>query len=167
MARKKTLEELQTEREKAEQDLRMRQENLKKLKQKEAELTRSQRTHRLCTHGDILEQYISTDEFTDEQSDRILKAIFRRSETIEMLQSVKRQAESQSETYEVPYCVRAQLYTPLSVQLRSSPDGRLQLGSHPSARLPSLGTLPLSLRRLCLLPFCTLRHAPAFRGAGS
>ena len=36
MARKKTLEELQAEREKAEQDLRMRQENLKKLKTKEA-----------------------------------------------------------------------------------------------------------------------------------
>lgn len=99
MARKKTLEELQAEREKAEQDLRMRQENLKKLKQKEAELTRSQRTHRLCTHGAMLEQYISPDDFTDEQIDRILKAVFRRSETIEMLQSVKRQAEGQSETY--------------------------------------------------------------------
>ena len=37
MARKKTLEELQAEREKAEQDLKMRQENLNKLKQKEAE----------------------------------------------------------------------------------------------------------------------------------
>ena len=95
MARKKTLEELQAEREKAEQDLRMRQENLKKL----AELTRSQRTHRLCTHGAMLEQYISPDEFTDEQIDRILKAVFRRSETIEMLKSVKRQTEGQSETY--------------------------------------------------------------------
>ena len=99
MARKKTLEELQAEREKAEQDLRMRQENLKRLKQKEAELTRSQRTHRLCTHGAMLEQYISPDEFTDEQIDRILKAVFRRSETIEMLKSVKRQTEGQSETY--------------------------------------------------------------------
>ena len=47
----------------------------------------------------MLEQYISPDEFTDEQIDRILKAIFRRSDTIEMLQSVKRQAEGQSETY--------------------------------------------------------------------
>jgi hypothetical protein len=99
MARKKALEELQAEREKAEQDLRMRQENLKKLKQKEAELTRGQRTHPLCTHGAMLVQYISPDEFTGEQIDRILKAIFIRSETIEMLQNVKRQAEGQSETY--------------------------------------------------------------------
>ena len=97
MARKKTLEELQAEREKAELDLKLRQENLKKLKQKEAELTRSQRTHRLCTHGAMLEQYISPDEFTDEQYDRILKALFRRSDNLEMIQSVKRQAESQSE----------------------------------------------------------------------
>lgn len=99
MARKKTIDELRIEREKAEQDLKLRQENLKKLKQKEAELTRAARTHRLCTHGAMLEQYISPDEFTDEQIDRILKAIFRRSDTIEMLQNVKRQSEGQSETY--------------------------------------------------------------------
>ena len=38
MARKKTIDELRIEREKAEQDLKLRQENLKKLKAKEAEL---------------------------------------------------------------------------------------------------------------------------------
>lgn len=64
MARKKTLEELQTEREKAEQDLKMRQENLKKLKQKEAELTRNARTHRLCIHGTILNHDLSLKEIT-------------------------------------------------------------------------------------------------------
>ena len=97
MARKKTLDELRIEREKAEQDLKLRQENLKKLKQKEAELTRAARTHRLCTHGAMLEQYISPDEFTDEQIDRILRAVFRRSETIEMLENVKQQNETQGE----------------------------------------------------------------------
>lgn len=97
MARKKTIEELRIEREKAEQDLKLRQENLKKLKQKEAELTRNARTHRLYTHGAILEQYLSPEEFTDEQIDRILRAVFRQSETIEMLENVKRQNESQSE----------------------------------------------------------------------
>ena len=64
MARKKTIDELRIEREKAEQDLKLRQENLKKLKAKEAELTRNARTHRLCTHGAMLEQYLSPDEFT-------------------------------------------------------------------------------------------------------
>ena len=64
MARKKTIDELRIEREKAEQDLKMRQENLKKLKQKEAELTRSQRTHHLCSHGTILNHDLSLKEIT-------------------------------------------------------------------------------------------------------
>ena len=34
-----------------------------------------------------------------EQIELILKALFRRSDNLEMIQSVKRQAESQSETY--------------------------------------------------------------------
>ena len=97
MARKKTIDELRIEREKAEQDLKLRPENRKKLKAREAELTRAARTHRLCTHGAMLEQYLSPDEFTDEQYDRILKALFRRSDNLEMIQSVKRQAESQRE----------------------------------------------------------------------
>ncbi len=77
----------------------MRQENLKKLKQKEAELTRNARTHRLCTHEAMLEQYLSPDEFTTEQIELILKALFRRSDNLEMIQSVKRQTEDKSETY--------------------------------------------------------------------
>ena len=97
MARKKTIDELRIEREKAEQDLKLRQENLKKLKAREAELIRNARTHRLCTHGAMLEQYLPPDEFPDEQIDRILRAIFRRSDTIEMLKSVKQQIENQSE----------------------------------------------------------------------
>lgn len=44
MARKKTIDELRIEREKAEQDLKLRQENLKKLKAMEAELTHNART---------------------------------------------------------------------------------------------------------------------------
>ncbi len=46
----------------------------------------------------MLEQYLAPEEFTDEQIDRILRAVFRRPDTFEMLQSVKRQAESRSET---------------------------------------------------------------------
>ena len=96
MARKKTIDELRIEREKAEQDLKLRQENLRKLRKKEAELTRNARTHRLFTHGAMLEQYLSPDEFTDEQIESILKSVFRRTDIIEMLESVKRQAETMS-----------------------------------------------------------------------
>lgn len=69
------------------------------MKAKEAELTRNARTHRLCTHGAMLEQYLSPDEFTTEQIETILKALFRRSDNLEMIQSVKRQVESRSDTY--------------------------------------------------------------------
>ena len=98
MARKKTIDELRIEREKAEQDLKLKQDNLRKLRKKEAELTRNARTHRLCTqtHGAMLEQYLSPDEFTDEQIESILKSVFRRTDIIEMLESVKRQATDQS-----------------------------------------------------------------------
>ncbi len=51
MARKKTIDELRIEREKAEHVLKLRQENLKKLNVKEGGLTRNARPHRLCTHG--------------------------------------------------------------------------------------------------------------------
>lgn len=95
MARKKTIDELRIERKKAEQDLKLRQENLRKLRKKEAELTRNARTHRLCTHGAMLEQYLSPDEFTDEQIESILKSVFRRTDIIEMLERVKRQAADQ------------------------------------------------------------------------
>ena len=51
MARKKTIDELRIECEKAEQNLKLRQKNLKQLSAKEAEMTRNARTHRFCTHG--------------------------------------------------------------------------------------------------------------------
>ena len=105
MARKKMIEELRSEQEKLEQELKVKTQNLKALRQQEAELARKERTHRLCTHGAMMEQYLSPEEFTDEQIERILRAIFRRSDTIEMLESVKRQAESQSDTYLSGICM--------------------------------------------------------------
>lgn len=90
MARKKTIEELRMEREKAEQDLKIRQQNLKKLKQKEAELTRRERTHRLCTHGAMLEKYLDPEEFTSEQIDYFLNVLFRKQETQDLLDYARR-----------------------------------------------------------------------------
>ena len=98
MAHRKTLEELQAARVKAEEKLKLRQDNLKKLKQQEAELTRKARTHRLCTHGAMLEQYLDPEEFTDEQIDGILRAIFNSHDTHVILLRVREQIQSQSET---------------------------------------------------------------------
>ncbi len=90
VARKKTIEELRMEREKAEQDLKIRQQNLKKLKQKEAELTRRERTHRLCTHGAMLEKHLDPEEFTSEQIDYFLNVLFRKQETQDLLDYARR-----------------------------------------------------------------------------
>ena len=98
MARKKTIEELREEMERAEQDLKNRQQKLASLKQKEKELTQKARTHRLCTHGAMLEQYLRPDEYTDEQIAIILRSVFRRSDIIEMLERIQHQAEIQGWT---------------------------------------------------------------------
>lgn len=98
MAKKKTVEELREEMNRAEQDLKNRQQRLSALKQKEKELTQKARTHRLCTHGAMLEQYLKPDEYTDEQIAIILKSVFRRSDTIELLERIRLQAEMQGWT---------------------------------------------------------------------
>jgi len=76
MAKKKKLEQIRAEQERVEQELKVRQQNLKILKQKEKELSRKERTHRLCTHGAILEQFLDPNEFNDEQLMEILTMIF-------------------------------------------------------------------------------------------
>ena len=98
MARKKTAEEMRLAREKAEQDLKLRQEALKKLKQKEAELTRKERTHRLCTHGAMLEQYLPPEEYTDEQIDKFLRTLFQIPEVMQMLHRVTEETNEPPET---------------------------------------------------------------------
>jgi len=85
MARKKTLEEVRAQREKYEEKLKVEAQNLKILKQREAELTRKERTHRLCTHGAMIEQYLNPEKYTDEEFALILKAIFHVPEVVQML----------------------------------------------------------------------------------
>jgi len=85
MARKKTLEEVRAQREKAEQKLKTESQNLKILKQKEADLTRKARTHCLCTHGAMIEQYLDPEKYTDKEFALILKAIFHVPEVVQML----------------------------------------------------------------------------------
>lgn len=86
MARKKTHDQVLAELEKTRQDIKLQREKEKKLEALESDMTRKERTHRLCTHGAMLEQYINPDEFTDEQIESILKSVFRRSDTIELLE---------------------------------------------------------------------------------
>lgn len=88
MAKKKTLEELQAEQAKAERELKIAKQNIQILQRQAAELTRRERTHRLCTHGAMLEQYLKPEVFTDEQIEEILNTIFRWNDVIVLMNDV-------------------------------------------------------------------------------
>lgn len=98
MAKKKTLQELQEEQEKMENELKVKTQKLKALKQQEKELARKERTHRLCTHGAMLEQYLPPEENTDEQIDRFLRTLFQIPEVMQILHRVKAESDEQPET---------------------------------------------------------------------
>ena len=62
------------------------------------ELTRKERTHRLCTHGAMLEQYLPSEEYTDEQIDKFLRTLFQIPEVMQILHLVKSETNEQPET---------------------------------------------------------------------
>ena len=89
MEKKRTFQELRDERQKAEHELKIAEQNVKILQSEERRLTRNQRTHRLCNHGGLLECFLPPDKFTDEQMEVILKEIFRKPETKELMERIK------------------------------------------------------------------------------
>ena len=98
MARAKTVEELQAEQERIENELKVKTQKLKALKQQEKELARKERTHRLCTHGAMLEQYLPPEEYTDDEIDKILRTVFQNDSIRQFVSSVKEHPYEQTET---------------------------------------------------------------------
>ena len=71
------LEKLNQEIEKGEKKLRRLKHEEKILQNRAKQLTRNERTHRLCTRGAALESYLPHPELvTDEQVSTILKLLF-------------------------------------------------------------------------------------------
>ena len=97
MPKKKTIEELQAEQEKLENELKVKTEKLKALKAQTKEQMRKERTHRLCTHGGMLEQYLPPEEYTDDQLGAILKSLFQDTQVKQMLQRVKQTERTESQ----------------------------------------------------------------------
>lgn len=93
MAKKKSLKELQAEKEKIERELRITKQDLKILESEEKRLRKNERTHRLCNHGGLLEIYLPPEEFNDEQIQSIMKTVFRWPQTRDLLEKVKKMAE--------------------------------------------------------------------------
>ena len=82
MARAKTVEELQAEQERIENELKIKTQKLKALKQQTQEQLRKERTHRLCTHGAMLEQYLPPEEYSDKQIDEFFRTMFQIPEVV-------------------------------------------------------------------------------------
>ena len=83
------LERLNHEIEKTEAKLRRAQHEEKILEHQIKQLTRKERTHRLCTRGAMLESYFSHPEaVTDEQVSQILKVLFHQEATRQFMESI-------------------------------------------------------------------------------
>ncbi|XCP86186.1 DUF3847 domain-containing protein [Roseburia hominis] len=75
--------------EKVEAKLRKAQQQKKILEHQAKELTRKERTYRLCTRGAMLESYFPQPEaVTDEQVETFLKLLFHQSDTHELMQRI-------------------------------------------------------------------------------
>ena len=83
------LEKLNQEIEKGEKKLRRLKHEEKILQNRAKQLTRNERTHRLCTRGAALESYLPHPELVaDEQVSTILKLLFHRSENRKIMEQV-------------------------------------------------------------------------------
>ena len=98
MARTKTVEELQAEQERIENELKIKTQKLKALQKQQKEQLRKERTHRLCTHGAMLEQYLPSEEYSDKQIDEFFRTMFQIPEVMRIHQRIKEQTHEQPET---------------------------------------------------------------------
>lgn len=83
------LEKLNRELEKSEKKLRKALNDEKALQHQLKKLTRSERTHRLCTRGGMLETFLQEPErLTDDDVMALLKVIFSKPDVQEMLKKL-------------------------------------------------------------------------------
>ena len=83
------LEKLNRELEKSEKKLKKALNDEKALQHQLKKLTRSKRTHRLCTRGGMLESFLQEPErLTDDDVMALLKVIFRKPDVQEMLKEL-------------------------------------------------------------------------------
>ena len=93
------IDKLNQEIEKNKSKLYQAQHKQKILEHRIKTLTRSERTHRLCTRGAMLESYLPCPEaVTDEQVSSLLKVLFHRNDTKELLE---RMLEKTPEAYDM------------------------------------------------------------------
>ena len=83
------LEKINRELERSEAKLCRAEDEVKILEHQMKQLTRKERTHRLCTRGAMVESYFPAPEaMTDEQIKMILNVMFHRSDTKHLIDTV-------------------------------------------------------------------------------
>lgn len=91
------LEKLNRELEKSEKKLRKAINDEKALQHQLKQLTRKERTHRLCTRGGMLESFLQEPErLTDDDVMLLLKLIFHRQETQDILKKLLEREKSET-----------------------------------------------------------------------
>ena len=94
MTNQSKIEALRKEQSSLQAKLRAATHRQKYLESAEKKLTWKERTHRLCTHGGMLEKFlIEPGSLTDDQVMEILKSAFRRDEVTALIHSFLRENE--------------------------------------------------------------------------
>ena len=92
MSKKKSLTELRADVEKGAQRKKFYENEIKEHQIKQ--LTRAERTHRLCSHGGMLEKFIERpDILSDEQIMKLLTFVFHKDDVQAMLREMIKDAE--------------------------------------------------------------------------
>ena len=92
------LEKLNQEIAKSEAKLRRAEHKEKMLEHQIKKLNRRERTHRLCTRGAMLESHLPHPEsVTDEQVSTLLKILFHRSDTRQLMEKILKENEEDVE----------------------------------------------------------------------
>ena len=95
MGRKKSLTEMRADVEKGERRKKFYENEIKIKEHQMKQLTRAERTHRLCSHGGMLEKFIERpDILSDEQIMNLLTFIFHKDDVQAMLRKMINDAET-------------------------------------------------------------------------
>jgi len=95
--KKKSLTDLRSDVEKGTQRKKYYENEIKIKEHQIKQLTRAERTHRLCSHGGMLEKFIERpDILSDEQIMKLLTFVFHKDDVQAMLREMIKEAETKA-----------------------------------------------------------------------
>jgi hypothetical protein len=98
MTKKKTIEQIREEAEKAERQKQFYENEIRIARTQIKCLTRKERTHRLCIHGGMLEKFIERpDILSEEQIMQILAFAFHKNDVQDVLRQMIEEAEKRKQ----------------------------------------------------------------------